>query len=111
MNAWFSDQRPLMSSIFDYLETKDVCKWRCTTKYTGMTDAFAHPVTWKQHVCISAPVFECGQCQRLRGPNGAFYCQNCSKTSCVQHVYSCNVCSHTICHQCATNVGCLSCYG
>lgn len=105
MNAWVSDKQPLMGCVFQYLPTKDICKWRRTSKNKELTDAFSNH-QWDDFVSQTAAVHKCATCLRNRGPKGLFHCVDCREKVCVDHVVTCTYCLHDLCLRCFTTRGC-----
>jgi hypothetical protein len=85
MNTYFSEDEPLLLSVFSYLSLNDIQRWRLTSHVrTEETNLHVRPETWDQHVCRTKMVLRCGYCRCLRSKNALVHCVGCGEAICAE---------------------------
>ena len=111
MNTWLSDQKPLLSLIFNYLDIYDLQKWRNTSKTSiYYSDASIFPKRWLEYVLYNQKRLRiCPDCNYIRHIKNMFLCPSCRKMTCGLHVVACGMCLFETCEQCAASTDCNQC--
>lgn len=105
MDTWFSDTLPLMSIVFEYLNAKDVAKWRQSGRRQA-SDTFVYAPHWQKYVHAEWNVSACSLCNAIRGFYKTEWCGLCENRVCVDHLERCHACGTIHCSACF----CCNCY-
>jgi len=113
MNTWLSDQKPLLSLVFNYMNIYDHQKWRNTSKRSvEYSDASIFPKKWREFVLEPdrfPRLVVCPDCNYISHIKKMFLCPSCMRIICGLHVVACGMCLFETCCQCAVVSDCDKC--
>lgn len=97
MDVWFSNDYPLVYSVFNYLSIKELGKWRQTCKQSHAT---GYTGNWLQYVQRDYRVRKCSICDSIRSCLKMEWCKLCETWICTEHLDHCFGCNGIWCSRC-----------